>query len=200
MALPGTRQDAWTADDDLLLAEVTLRHIREGSTQLKAFEEAAQRLGRTPAACGFRWNNTVRKQYEEAIRMAKAQRQQLKKSRASREQREEGEAADSISYDAVIRFLRQQRQAVQEWQRRVKHLEKELQEKETVLKQLQDENERLRGELSNMRADFHAMNDDYKTLIQIMNRARKMALLQDGEAVEQKVFRMDENGNLERIE
>ncbi|MEW9034130.1 MAG: RsfA family transcriptional regulator, partial [Planifilum fimeticola] len=30
------RQDAWTPDDDLVLAEVTLRHIREGSTQLAA--------------------------------------------------------------------------------------------------------------------------------------------------------------------
>ncbi|GAB6932578.1 RsfA family transcriptional regulator [Calditerricola satsumensis] len=198
--MPGTRQDAWTADDDLLLAEVTLRHIREGSTQLKAFEEVAQRLGRTPAACGFRWNNTVRKQYEEAIQLAKQQRQQIKKSRSSRVQREEGDAADSISYDAVIRFLRQQRQAMQEWQKRVKQLEKELQEKEAALNELREENERLRGELSSMRADFHAMNDDYKTLIQIMNRARKMALLQDGEAVEPKVFRMDENGNLERIE
>lgn len=198
--MPGTRQDAWTADDDLLLAEVTLRHIREGSTQLKAFEEAAQRLGRTPAACGFRWNNTVRKQYEEAIQLAKQQRQQIKKSRSSRAQREEGDAADSISYDAVIRFLRQQRQAMQEMQKRIKQLEKALQEKETALNELREENKRLRSELSSVRADFHAMNDDYKTLIQIMNRARKMALLQDGEAVEPKVFRMDENGNLERIE
>ncbi len=49
------RQDAWTPDDDLILAEVTLRHIREGGTQLNAFEEVAEKLGRTSAACGFRW-------------------------------------------------------------------------------------------------------------------------------------------------
>lgn len=36
------RQDAWTKDEDLLLAEVVLRHIREGSTQLKAFEEVGK--------------------------------------------------------------------------------------------------------------------------------------------------------------
>ena len=35
-----TRQDAWSEDDDLLLAEVTLRHIREGSTQLAAFRRS----------------------------------------------------------------------------------------------------------------------------------------------------------------
>ncbi|GAE94123.1 prespore specific transcriptional activator RsfA [Gracilibacillus boraciitolerans JCM 21714] len=33
------RQDAWSHEDDLLLAETVLRHIREGSTQLKAFDE-----------------------------------------------------------------------------------------------------------------------------------------------------------------
>lgn len=32
------RQDAWSVEDDLILAEVTLRHIREGGTQLAAFE------------------------------------------------------------------------------------------------------------------------------------------------------------------
>lgn len=74
-----SRQDAWTEDDDLVLAEVTLRHIREGGTQLAAFEEVGQRLGRTAAACGFRWNSCVRKRYDAAIVIAKNQRQQLKK-------------------------------------------------------------------------------------------------------------------------
>ena len=70
--VPALRQDAWTEDDDLLLAEVTLRHIREGSTQLAAFEEVGEKLGRTPAACGFRWNSCVRKNYESAIQIAKS--------------------------------------------------------------------------------------------------------------------------------
>ena len=55
------RQDAWSHEDDLLLAETVLRHIREGSTQLNAFEEVGDHLNRTSAACGFRWNAEVRK-------------------------------------------------------------------------------------------------------------------------------------------
>ena len=47
------RQDAWTPDDDLVLAEVTLRHIREGSTQLAAFEEVAEKLEEPPPLAGF---------------------------------------------------------------------------------------------------------------------------------------------------
>ena len=37
-----TRQDAWSQDEDLLLAEVVLRYIREGGTQLQAFEEVGK--------------------------------------------------------------------------------------------------------------------------------------------------------------
>src|SRR6476620_12635370 len=74
-----TRQDAWTQDEDLLLAEVVLRHIREGGTQLQAFEEVGKQLSRTSAACGFRWNSFVRKQYKSGIELAKKQRKEIKK-------------------------------------------------------------------------------------------------------------------------
>ncbi len=66
------RQDAWTEEEDLLLAETVLRHVREGSTQLNAFEEVGDKLNRTSAACGFRWNAVVRQQYEESLQMAKS--------------------------------------------------------------------------------------------------------------------------------
>lgn len=70
------RQDAWTEENDLLLAETVLRHVREGSTQLNAFEEVGDQLDRTSAACGFRWNAVVRHQYEKALQLAKKQRKQ----------------------------------------------------------------------------------------------------------------------------
>ena len=70
------RQDAWTEEDDLLLAETVLRHVREGSTQLNAFEEVGDKLNRTSAACGFRWNAVVRHRYEKALELAKKQRKQ----------------------------------------------------------------------------------------------------------------------------
>jgi len=69
-----TRQDAWAEDEDILLAETILRYIRQGKTQLDAFKEVAKNLSRTPAACGFRWNSTIRKQYTDAINQAKKER------------------------------------------------------------------------------------------------------------------------------
>ena len=65
-------------DEDLLLAEIVLRHIREGGTQLQAFEKVGKELTRTAAACGFRWNSYVRKQYKSGIELAKRQRKERK--------------------------------------------------------------------------------------------------------------------------
>ncbi|MDX8044918.1 RsfA family transcriptional regulator [Gracilibacillus sp. S3-1-1] len=75
--MQGNRQDAWTNDEDLLLAETVLRFIREGKTQLEAFKEVGKQLSRTSAACGFRWNATLRKQYDDAIQLAKQNRKNI---------------------------------------------------------------------------------------------------------------------------
>ncbi|KAB8138642.1 RsfA family transcriptional regulator [Gracilibacillus oryzae] len=72
--MQGHRQDAWTKDEDIILAETVLHYIREGKTQLEAFKEAGNKLSRTSAACGFRWNATLRKHYEQAIQLAKSNR------------------------------------------------------------------------------------------------------------------------------
>lgn len=216
--MTAVRQDAWSPDDDLILAEVTLRHIREGSTQLAAFEEVGERIGRTSAACGFRWNSCVRKRYEEAIQIAKQQRQKrnyLKKQTIAAtphvsslavfetEERNPGRDAASmeegLSVDAVIRFLRGWKSTYQDLTRQIKWFEKELKEKEDELFRLRDENERLSREVNNVQTDYRAVNDDYKTLIQIMDRARRLTVLTSEEEAKPR-FKMDANGNLERIE
>ncbi|MGG4132126.1 hypothetical protein ABEW19_28120 [Paenibacillus illinoisensis] len=73
-----TRKDSWDIEADLLLAQTVLQHIETGSTQLKAFEEASEKLNRSKAACGFRWNSALRKQYEKDIEEAKRTRSQNK--------------------------------------------------------------------------------------------------------------------------
>src|SRR5690625_7524475 len=78
------RQDAWSHEDDLLLAETVLRHIRDGSTQLNAFDEVGDILNRTSAACGFRWNAEVRSKYVDAIELAKRQRKEKKRQKIGR--------------------------------------------------------------------------------------------------------------------
>ncbi|WP_019005209.1 RsfA family transcriptional regulator [Cohnella laeviribosi] len=214
--MTAARQDAWTEDDDLILAEVTLRHIREGGTQLAAFEEVGRRIARTAAACGFRWNSCVRKRYSEAIQLAKQQRQKrnyLKKQGIAdldaAEETTGGEAplakgeavtAESLSLEAVIRYLRQWKGLIQELNRQIKHLEKELKEKDERIAALQEENERLSKEVNEVQTDYQVVNDDYKALIKIMDRARRLAFLAEEPEEEKTRFKMDANGNLERIE
>src|SRR5699024_12768041 len=65
------RQDAWTSEEDALLKQTVIDHLAIGSTQTKAFEKAARRLQRTPAACQFRWNVHVRKKASEAVKAVK---------------------------------------------------------------------------------------------------------------------------------
>src|SRR5699024_2800192 len=77
------RQDAWSHEDDLLLAETVLRHIREGSTQFNAYEEVGDELNRTSAGCGFRWNSKVRNKYIQAIEVDKKQSKQKQRALAA---------------------------------------------------------------------------------------------------------------------
>lgn len=183
---------------------------------MAAFEEVGEKIGRTSAACGFRWNSCVRKKYEAAIQLAKAQRQKrnyLKKqplgAQVASLTLQEGEDADlkgemlteeSLSMDMVIRYLRQMRNNVQEMTRQIKHMEKELQEKEEYCARLQRENEELSKQVNVVETDYRTVNDDYKALIQIMDRARRLAILSEEDDDVKTRFRMDANGNLERIE
>lgn len=217
--MTAVRQDAWSTEDDLILAEVTLRHIREGSTQLTAFEEVGEKIGRTAAACGFRWNSCVRKQYDAAISIAKAQRQKrnyLKKqgaysnnsavaSLASIElddstYKNETVNEETISIDAVIRFLKNWKNTLQDSGKHVRQLEKELREKVEQLNALKQENQRLYAQVNEVQSDYRVVNDDYKALIQIMDRARRLAFLNEEDEESKSKFKMDANGNLERIE
>lgn len=211
--MTATRQDAWTADDDLILAEVTLRHIREGGTQLAAFEEVGERIGRTAAACGFRWNSAVRKKYEAAIQIAKAQRQKRKQKKVTTleprtvttewkiDEKVEAGSTEVLSLDAVIRFLRQYKNEHGDWAKKVKQLEARVEELQEENEKLRKENEGMKSQLTHVQSDYQVVNEDYRTLIQIMDRARKMALLVDeGDHELKPRFKMDANGNLERVD
>lgn len=74
------RTDSWSLEDDRILATTIIESVSKGLTQGKGFEEAADRLTRSSAACGFRWNSVVRKQYENELNEAKASRKKNEES------------------------------------------------------------------------------------------------------------------------
>ena len=58
-------------------------------------------------------------------------------------------------------------------------------------------NEELEKKLEKLEKQSHTVQEDYETLMNIMNRARKLAVMDDEERP-QTSFRMDRNGNLEK--
>lgn len=207
--MSSTRQDAWNQDEDLLLAEVVLRHIREGSTQLQAFEEVGKQLSRTSAACGFRWNSYVRKQYKSGIELAKKQRKEQKKQVSIQGNTPEKESLAielqrvdknysnyDISFQQVLDYLSELNKKAETYT--IEKVEKQKQldnikELEKKVYYLASENEKLSLELK-------TIENDYRSLIEIMERARKMVVLQEEDRQPKVKFQMDKNGNLERVE
>lgn len=199
------RQDAWSHEDDLLLAETVLRHIREGSTQLMAFEEVGDQLNRTAAACGFRWNAEVRKNYEKAVDLAKRQRKQRKKAMKENpvETKETVEHVSIVnqsentekptSIDDIIQQLEQLRDSATNLQN-----EKAVEMQEN-LDQLMEENEKLKEKYAHLEKEYETLKEDYQTFVNIMDRARKMVVLDEDSSLSSPAFKMSKNGNLEQI-
>ena len=200
-----TRQDAWTHDEDLLLAEVVLRHIREGATQLAAFEEVGRKLSRTAAACGFRWNSHVRKQYKTGIEVAKKQRKELRTVPQQEEEplkepiaQEESKSPSVQSKNAIkdlISFLQQYEEAPS-----MQEIQQENRQLTGKIKILEEEVAKLQHEKESLINNLEVIEEDYHALIEIMDRARKMVILQEDERNRKVKFQMDKNGNLERVE
>ncbi|HLR42225.1 MAG TPA: RsfA family transcriptional regulator [Pseudogracilibacillus sp.] len=210
------RQDAWSHEDDLLLAETVLRHIREGSTQLNAFDEVGDILNRTSAACGFRWNAEVRNKYVQAIELAKRQRKEKKRQEATRGNKQplttvpvplaaqaaasehtliiDEEERSGLSMADVIQFLHQ----YENNQSQTNSIQYELNRKSEENKLLEEQVATLNQELSKTKKRLAMMEEDYQTFIQIMDRARKMTVLED-ENLDSPTFRMDKNGNLQQV-
>src|SRR5699024_5585094 len=115
------RQDAWSKEEDLFLAETVLEYIGKGKTQLEAFEKAGQLLSRTSAACGYRWNATVRKRYDHAVAYAKSnQKIKIKNNSKSSMTADKG-----TTKDFVITLIKQMKskEMIQESQKDVEAME-----------------------------------------------------------------------------
>ncbi|MFT8323331.1 MAG: RsfA family transcriptional regulator [Bacillus sp. (in: firmicutes)] len=179
-----TRQDAWSKDEDILLAEVVLRLIREGGTQLQAFEEVGKLLSRTSAACGFRWNSYVRKQYKSGIELAKRQRKQLKKDNVLVETAEKEvivpitieQTEGNKEFDEVLIYLKEVYNKALRWE-----LQKEddsASKEKTAL--LEEKVTQLTVENTKLQKELNVIEEAYKALVELMEKARQMVVLKEG--------------------
>ena len=155
----------WTEEEDQLLAETVLLSVREGGNQLDAFQEVAEKIKRTPGACGFRWNAVVRKREADAFQEAKKERveNQLKRKRKP-----------SISINDVIRQLKEFEAEYLSTRTRLSELEKRLAEKEKKLQVAEAEHSRLTEEWDAFESFQNEIKDRYTSLLRLFQTARHM--------------------------
>ncbi|WP_051302137.1 hypothetical protein [Salibacterium aidingense] len=187
-----SRQDAWSADEDITLAEIVLRHVREGSTQLSAFQEAGEKLSRTAAACGFRWNACIRKKYESAIEMARTHKHKsTDKGLLAREEEQQPDIPLSNIKDPGLSneeenfspHTAEMKNQLQDTISFLTKLSQYMEEKEAEVnntlenkkKELQHENKKLEEELHQVKKDFKRLREDYKALLDVMEKARALS-------------------------
>ncbi|WP_242245451.1 RsfA family transcriptional regulator [Bacillus cereus group sp. BfR-BA-01330] len=151
-----SRQDSWTNDNDLLLASTVLQNIRNGGTQLAAFKEVAKLLNRTPAACGFRWNSYVRKQYQEEIQQAK-QNRKVGNNISLSEQKKETNSL-SMTLDDIILFLKNYK-------------------KTNEFTKLQNQIENLEAENQSILQRVTMYEEEYRMLLNHIDRSRSLVVI-----------------------
>ena len=74
-----------------------------------------------------------------------------------------------------------------------------MDEKNKEIEQLKSENIVLKEKVNYIESDYKVVNEDYKALVQIIDRARKLAFLDNDKEEPKTIFKMDYNGNLERV-
>ncbi|WP_124728058.1 hypothetical protein [Staphylospora marina] len=154
----------WTPEEDRLLREEVLQAIMEGGTQIEAFEKVGKKLGRTPGACGFRWNAVLRRQDPDSYAEAKKKRvfRQLRKSRM----------LTSDAFPQVIQWMRQAREDWTELKKAVGRLSEELSARERELERARKENRRLREEKSSYDWYETEVKKKYADLLQLIRSIR----------------------------
>lgn len=172
--MPSIRQDAWSHAEDLKLAEIILRLIREGETQLTGFAEAGKALSRTAAACGFRWNSTIRKQYETEMTEAKDARKALKTERKKGPLKlvttgaDEGSSDFSIPViDQLINFLNHLKSG---------QLTDQTADTLKQIESLKNENSLLEEAYRKLEKEYRDLKRNYTSLLRVLNlvdQARK---------------------------
>jgi prespore-specific regulator len=167
------RQDAWKDEDDLILAETILRHIRVRSTRLAAFEEAGNTLNRTASACGFRWNSEVRKQYENEIIQAKIERAKTPKN----QNREIFVTVSDLSTVNPSDKLPKPKDVMDQIIELINIQKGDFNNLQKQIRKLDEENEKLKRQIKDSKPHENIISEDYQALLQIMNRARGLGVL-----------------------
>ena len=100
---------------------------------------------------------------------------------------------NELNLSDVIQYLQQ----LQTADIQLDLLKSENRRLKTELNELHNEKQELTMKLQSVETQTDTMQEDYETLMKILNRARKHVLFEDDEQTT--TFKMDRNGNLEKV-
>lgn len=174
------RVNTWTEKADATLARIVLQNIESGETQLKGFQQAGAILGRTVAACGYRWNGVLRRNYRNDIDKARQIRNVQKRAKADSTNTLQPRTQSITSSEAMrdaIGFLQ--------------NFETDFRRAEALVAKLERERDELAGRVRELEefAENHQQNtsaplsaerlhSDAQTLVEILQRAKNLVPLQ----------------------
>ncbi len=160
------RKGSWTIEEDRLLSQTVLSHIRQKKTQLSAFDEASKRLGRSPSACSFRWNGVLREKYKEDITMAIKIRNDKGDETPLQQKATGNHQVVASPLEKAISLLLQ--------------FESQNNERLLELQTLKAENSVLKGKLKELEKKHTAVEEEHKEFLDLLHRAKKREKLKEG--------------------
>lgn len=172
------RVNTWTEEADATLARTVLQNIESGETQLKGFQQAGAILGRTVAACGYRWNGVLRQEYRNEIDKAKQMRNVQERAKTDStdtpQPRRESITSSKAMRDA-IHFLQNFEADFRRAEALVTMLERERDELAARVgefeKNAESHQKSIRTPLSAKR-----LHRDAQTLVDILQRAKNLTI------------------------
>lgn len=185
----------WTPDEDRTLVDVINRHVESGGSLTSAFAAAAELLqGRTPAACGFRWNTELKNNHVLAVQPKRGRRQRQDRPedsavlRASVSDAASGrgkaEAQPASLPASLPAALTQLLDAAPKVQLLFMDLTQEVKTLRDKLKQAERENKALRRQVAAFEqlADADAQRD-LDMIVRLLQRAKQLNLTGQEQAV-----------------
>jgi prespore-specific regulator len=168
-----TRQDAWTVEEDSLLTDIVLDSIRSGKTQLSAFQDAAEKLSRTASACGFRWNARIRKEKREEMQQARlVKTKESTPSTPFRAQTFSSALHQANDINVLLSGISSAVVSIKKTFEENELLKKERADEKRKAEELQKQNQLLLDEIS-------MLEQDYKSMLQIFEKARNLSNRQE---------------------
>lgn len=151
----------WTEGEDRLLKKTVLEAIRQGGTQIEAFQKVGEKLNRTPGSCGFRWNAVIKQQDPHSFHEAKKERitKQLRKNKEER----------WSSIFALIPLLKQLEQKEKSLKEHLNHLKMEKQKLEERYQILKEENRGLREDRDSYEWYQNEVKNKYQHLLNLLS-------------------------------